>query len=79
MTSRARPKTADAFGRGPNSSPDFSVANVIHSEPAAIVMQGPIADADDFTLETLRIYAETLPKCRLIRLLPLSTTSSKIC
>ncbi|WP_167620244.1 WavE lipopolysaccharide synthesis family protein [Paracoccus ravus] len=32
----------------------------------AIFMQGPIANDYDFTLETLRIYADAMPGCRLI-------------
>jgi hypothetical protein len=66
MTSRARPKTAAAVGLSPQDSPIHSTAPVELSEPTAIVMQGPIWDGDDFTLETLRLYAKTLPNCRLI-------------
>ncbi|MGB5557645.1 MAG: WavE lipopolysaccharide synthesis family protein, partial [Paracoccaceae bacterium] len=36
------------------------------AEPMAIVMQGPIALNDMFTLETIRIYRDTLPGVRLI-------------
>ncbi len=36
------------------------------AEPMAIVMQGPIATQDDFTLETLRLYRRNMPGVRLI-------------
>lgn len=35
-------------------------------ERAAIVMQGPIAAEDDFTLETLKLYRQHMPEGRLI-------------
>jgi len=35
-------------------------------EPMAIIMQGPIATQDDFTLETMRIYRRNMPDVRLI-------------
>ncbi len=66
MTSRARPKMAESVGLGPKGSPSFSVVPIVQSEPSAIVMQGPVAEGDNFTLETLRIYAEALPQGHLI-------------
>jgi hypothetical protein len=38
----------------------------VQSEPMFIVMQGPIATSDDFTLETLKIYSKHMPDCKLI-------------
>lgn len=38
----------------------------IHVAPSAIVMQGPIATDDDFTVETLRLYRRNMPSCLLI-------------
>lgn len=35
-------------------------------EPMAIVMQGPVATQDDFSLETLKLYRQHVPHCRLI-------------
>lgn len=35
-------------------------------EPMAIVMQGPIATRDDFTVETLRLYRRNMPGVHLI-------------
>ena len=57
-TYHERPK----YGRqiGTWSDPD------IRQEPTAIVMQGPVVPEDDFTLETLKLYARHMPQCRLI-------------
>lgn len=33
---------------------------------AAVVLQGPVRHEDDFTLETVRYYAKTMPDCLLI-------------
>lgn len=38
----------------------------IAREPTAIVMQGPIATSDDFTIETLELYARHRPDVRMI-------------
>lgn len=35
-------------------------------EPIAVVMQGPVATEDDFTLETLKLYRQHMPEGRLI-------------
>ncbi len=57
-TLHQRPKRAAQFGTWPE--PDIALP------PMAVVMQGPIATQDDFTLETLKLYTRTLPSCRLI-------------
>lgn len=40
--------------------------SALPNEPAAIVMQGPVATQDDFTLETLKLYRQHMPGVRLI-------------
>jgi hypothetical protein len=66
MTSRARPKTAAAIGLSAAASPDYSMATMLRYEPCAIVMQGPEMAEDNFTVETLKLYAAHMPDCRLI-------------
>lgn len=57
-TLHRRPKAAAGYASWPD--PDIDHAGM------AIVMQGPIAAAGDFTLETLRLYARHMPGCDLI-------------
>ena len=57
-TFHQRPKQSDQIGTWPE--PDCAV------EGCAIVMQGPIAKDDDFTLETLRLYRRNMPNAILI-------------
>lgn len=57
-TTHSRPKYHRHTGVWPD--PDVHVADT------AIVMQGPVATNADFTCETLRLYAEWMPGCRLI-------------
>lgn len=66
MTSRARPKSSAALGLCANTSPRYSLQPALRPENAAIVMQGPIWSADDFTLETMRIYRRHMPDCMLV-------------
>src|SRR5690606_10707679 len=58
MTVHHRPRTADEIGTW--SEP------AIGRSRSAVVMQGPIYTPDDFTLETLRLYARTMPGTQLI-------------
>ncbi|MCC5960674.1 MAG: hypothetical protein JJU08_15185 [Rhodobacteraceae bacterium] len=53
-----RPKRADQIGTWPDPS-------IAHPR-AAVVMQGPPFMADDFTLETLRLYTRSMRDCQLI-------------
>lgn len=66
MTSRARPKASAAIGLCANVSPRYSLQPALRAENAAIVMQGPFWSADDFTVETLRLYRRNLPDCKLV-------------
>ena len=66
LTFKARPKFVDMMGVGPFKSPRLFTGTSEKSEPTAIVLQGPIAHEEDFTAETCRIYAETMPDCQLI-------------
>jgi hypothetical protein len=58
LTFHARPKRAAEF----RVQPDLAA----ESEQVAVVLQGPIATEDDFTLETLRIYRQHLPAANLV-------------
>ena len=57
-TFHRRPKRLGQIGTWPE--PDCTSAG------CAIVMQGPIATQDDFTLETLRLYRRNMPQAQLI-------------
>ena len=57
-TYHERPKFARHIGTWVD--PDTPQENV------AIAMQGPVMADDDFTLETLKLYARRAPRCRLI-------------
>lgn len=57
-TYHKRPKRFDRIGTWPE--PDC------RAEACAIVMQGPIAKEDDFTLDTLRLYRRNMPEAMLI-------------
>ena len=57
-TYHERPKFARQIGTW--ADPDIPQENV------AIAMQGPVMAKDDFTLETLKLYARHSPRCRLI-------------
>jgi hypothetical protein len=66
MTSRARPKASAALGLCADTSPKYSLQPALRAEKAAIVIQGPIWSADDFTAETVRIYRRHMPDCKLV-------------
>ncbi len=66
MTSRARPMTSAALGLCANTSPRYSLQPALRAEKAAIVIQGPIWSAHDFTFETIRIYRRHMPDCKLV-------------
>jgi len=66
MTSRARPKASAALGLCAKTSPRYSLQPSLRAEKTAIVMQGPIWSAGDFSLETMRIYRRHMPDCKLI-------------
>ncbi|AOL22393.1 WavE lipopolysaccharide synthesis [Erythrobacter litoralis] len=66
MTSRARPKASVELGLGADSSPRYSLQPAVRPEKAAIVLQGPIWSAENFSLETVRIYRRHMPDCRLV-------------
>ena len=66
MTSRARPKASVALGLCAKISPKYSLQPALRAERAAIIIQGPICSADDFTVETVRIYRRHMPDCKLI-------------
>ena len=66
LTRRYRPKSASDVGDDQKTSTALSTAPLIKCEPCAIVMQGPTWDKDDFTFQTLEIYAKHMPNCRLI-------------
>jgi hypothetical protein len=66
MTSRARPKAAAAIGLAADASPRYSLQPALHTEKAGIVIQGPIWSADDFTVETVRLYRRHMPDSKLI-------------
>lgn len=57
VTTKMRPKSAAAVGLmgTPRVADDF-----------AVVMQGPVYDDFDFTLETLKLYRRTMPSVRLV-------------
>lgn len=57
-TYKSRPKAASGVGLW--SNPETAVAGF------AVVMQGPICEQDQFTLETLRIYRKLMPSAKLI-------------
>lgn len=57
-TLHKRPKRNDQIGTWPE--PDFQTSG------CALVMQGPLAHQDDFTLETLRLYRRHMPDAELI-------------
>jgi hypothetical protein len=57
-TFHRRPKRLGQIGTWPE--PDCTSAG------CAIVMQGPVATQDDFTLETLRLYRRNMPQAQLI-------------
>lgn len=57
-TYRQRPK----FERDIGTQPD----QTLDTEPAAIVMQGPLPVPDDFARETLAIYRRHMPEVRLL-------------
>ena len=57
-TYRGRPKAAA-------DSHTWAEAEV-QPEAAAVVMQGPPYEPDDFTIETLKLYARQMPKAQLI-------------
>lgn len=58
ITYHKRPKHFDQIGTWPE--PDC------RTDGCAIVMQGPIAKEDDFTLDTLRLYRRNMPEAELI-------------
>jgi len=58
LTLHRRPKRADRIGTWPE--PGIAPAR------AAVVMQGPPATAQDFTLETLKLYRRQMPGTQLI-------------
>lgn len=58
LTLHRRPRFAAEIGTFPEPG--------IAPAPVAVVMQGPLHDADDFTLETLRLYARQIPGAHLI-------------
>ncbi len=58
LTYTSRPKFSEQVA--PLSEPEENFG------PMAIVMQGPIAEVDNFTLETMRIYQRTMPNVRRI-------------
>lgn len=58
MTVHHRPRTANEIGTW--SEPAISGSR------SAVVLQGPIYAPDNFTLETLRLYARTMPGTQLI-------------
>jgi len=66
MTVRARPKASDAIGLCADRSPKYSLQPALGAENAAIVIQGPIWSADDFSLETVRLYRRNMPDCKII-------------
>jgi hypothetical protein len=66
MTSRARPKASAALGLCADASPRYSLQPALRAEKAAIVIQGPIWSADDFTVETVRIYRRHMPDCKIV-------------
>ncbi len=66
MTSRARPKASTALGLCAGASPRYSLQPALRAENAGIVIQGPICSADDFTLETVRIYRRHMPDCKVV-------------
>jgi hypothetical protein len=66
ITSRACPKSGAATRLNAPGSPDHSIAPAPRTEPYAIVMQGPEMAEDNFTVETLKLYAAHMPDCRLI-------------
>lgn len=53
-----RPKRFDRIGTWPDPE--------CKSDGCAIVMQGPIAHQDDFTVDTLRLYRRNMPEAALI-------------
>jgi hypothetical protein len=57
-TYRARPKAASGVGLW--SDPETAV------DGFAVMMQGPVCEQDQFTLETLRIYRKLMPTAKLI-------------
>jgi len=57
-TLQRRPKRAAGVGTWPDPG--------LTPPRAAVVMQGPPFAQDDFTLETLRLYARNMPGCQLI-------------
>lgn len=56
LTYTSRPKFSSQIA--PMAEPEKDLG------PMAIVMQGPIAEEDNVTLETMRIYARTMPNAR---------------
>lgn len=66
MTSRARPKESAALGLSADTSPRYSLQPALRAEKAAIVIQGPIWSADDFSVETVRIYRRHMPDCKIV-------------
>jgi hypothetical protein len=57
LTTHRRPKRADNYRNISSTSP---------SRRIAIVIQGPIVTADDFTFETVRLYRKIFPEVELI-------------
>ena len=57
-TYRRRPKSAEGVGTWTERE--------LQTDNAAVVMQGPPYEPDDFTLETLKLYARHMPNARLI-------------
>lgn len=61
VTRRSRPKMTADIGDGSDQA--LSTAPVLRCEPCAIVMQGPVWPHDDFTFQTLELYARHMPGC----------------
>lgn len=58
LTFHTRPKRAADLARWSDHRPDLPTV--------AVVLQGPLLLADDFTVETIRLYHKTFPGCPLI-------------
>lgn len=58
LTYHARPRRADDAGIFSDPCPSLP--------PFALVLQGPVMQEDDFTLETIRLYKRTFPDAQLI-------------
>lgn len=59
-TYHERPKSAAAVHL------DGVQHEALHLPPTAVVIQGPLLDSDNFTLETVRLYRRLMPQARIV-------------